>query len=287
MNIVTSNHELRSLLSKAEEKPSIGLVPTMGNLHSGHLKLVQEARKNCDLVVCSIFVNPTQFGPNEDLANYPRTLQADQKKLADAACDILFLPTVAEMYGDDLNLETLIHVPGISENYCGQSRPGHFDGVATIVCKLLNIVQPTTSYFGLKDYQQFLVITKLVADLRIPVKVVGIETEREASGLAKSSRNGYLDEDQLALAANLYATLLTVAKQLQDHCFEFAAIEAKAIDQLNSLGLHVDYFSLCNARNLKPAAPDDKDFIVLAAVFLGKTRLIDNIHVQLQSPPAL
>lgn len=282
MKIVTSNDELRALLSDAKGNPHIGLVPTMGNLHSGHLKLVQAARKNCDLVVCSIFVNPTQFGPNEDLASYPRTLAADQEKLSNANCDILFLPTVAEMYGDDLSLETLIHVPGISENYCGQSRPGHFDGVATIVCKLLNIVQPTAAYFGLKDYQQFLVISKLVTDLRLPVKIVGIETEREASGLAKSSRNGYLDKDQLALAANLYTTLQTVAKQLKEQRFEFTAIEAKAVNQLNSLGLNVDYFSLCNARNLKPAAPSDKELVVLAAVFLGKTRLIDNIRVQLQ-----
>lgn len=281
MKTVTSNEELQALLSDTKGKKSIGLIPTMGNLHSGHLKLVNAAVKECDLTVCSIFVNPTQFGPGEDLANYPRTLEADKEKLKSADCDVVFLPSVAEMYGDDLNKETTIHVPGVSANYCGQSRPGHFDGVATIVCKLLNIVQPTAGYFGLKDYQQFLVINKLVNDLRLPVKVVGIETEREPSGLAKSSRNNYLDHNQLDLAAELYATLQWAAGQLQIPQCDFRTLEENATNRLNQQGLTVDYFSVCNSNDLKSPSPTDSKLTILAAVFLGKTRLIDNIHVRL------
>lgn len=281
MKIVNSKAELQALLSNAKGHKSIGLTPTMGNLHSGHLKLVDAAVEECDVVVCSIFVNPTQFGPDEDLANYPRTLEADKQKLNSANCDILFLPTVAEMYSDDLNSETTIHVPGVSANYCGQSRPGHFDGVATIVCKLLNIVQPTVSYFGLKDYQQFLVINKLVDDLRLPVKVVGIETERESSGLAKSSRNNYLDSNQKDLAAGLYSTLQWAAGQIQIPLCNFIAIEESATNRLNQLGLTVDYFSICHSNSLRPASQKDSELTILAAVFLGKTRLIDNIHVRL------
>lgn len=281
MKTVTSNAELQGLLLDTKGKKSIGLVPTMGNLHSGHLKLVSAAVKECDLVVCSIFVNPTQFGPGEDLASYPRTLEADQEKLNSADCDIVFLPSVAEMYADDLSDETTIHVPGVSANYCGQSRPGHFDGVATIVCKLLNIVQPTAGYFGLKDYQQFLVINKLVNDLRLPVKVVGIETERESSGLAKSSRNNYLDSNQFDLAAELYATLQWAAEQLQAQQHDFNTIEESSKNRLNQQGLTVDYFSICNSNNLSLPLPSDTELTILAAVFLGKTRLIDNIHVRL------
>lgn len=281
MKTVTSNKELQDFLSNTKNKKSIGLIPTMGNLHTGHLKLVNAAVKECDLVVCSIFVNPTQFGPSEDLANYPRTLEADQEKLNSADCDILFLPSVAEMYGDDLSGETTIHVPGVSANFCGQSRPGHFDGVATIVCKLLNIVQPTAGYFGLKDYQQFLVIKKLVNDLRLPVNVVGIPTERESSGLAKSSRNNYLDSSQVDLAAQLYATLQWAAGQLQASQYDFKTIEENAANRLNQLGLKIDYFSICNSNNLSFPLPTDTELTILAAVFLGKTRLIDNIHVHL------
>lgn len=281
MKTVTSNEELQRLLIEAKGSKSIGLVPTMGNLHSGHLKLVAAAVNECDLVVCSIFVNPTQFGPGEDLANYPRTLEADKEQLESANCDILFLPTVAEMYGDELSEETTVHVPGVSANYCGQSRPGHFDGVATIVCKLFNIVQPTTGYFGLKDYQQFLVINKLVDDLRMPVKVVGIATQREASGLAKSSRNSYLEPNQLELAAGLYATLQWAADQLQNQPGNFEAIEANAKNRLSKLGLTVDYLSICNSKSLKPPSPADSELTILAAIFMGKTRLIDNIQVSL------
>ncbi|MFT4749009.1 MAG: pantoate--beta-alanine ligase [Pseudohongiellaceae bacterium] len=280
MKIVTSNEELQLLLANAKGTKSIGLVPTMGNLHCGHLKLINAAVSDCDLVVCSIFVNPTQFGPGEDLANYPRTLDADKEKLNSANCDIVFLPSVAEMYGNDPNNETAIHVPGVSANYCGQSRPGHFDGVATIVCKLLNIVQPTASYFGLKDYQQFLVINKLVNDLRMPVKVVGIETERESSGLAKSSRNNYLEPKQLDLAAELYATLQWAAGQLKVAKYDFKTIEESAKTRLDKQGLTVDYFSICNSKNLSCASVTDSELTILAAVFLGKTRLIDNIHVR-------
>lgn len=281
MKTAESNIELRALIAKAEPSAQIGFVPTMGNLHAGHIKLVTKAREACDIVVSSIFVNPTQFGPNEDFASYPRTLEADQQKLQAAGCDIAYVPTVDQLYDSDSQLETLIHVPGISQDYCGKSRPGHFDGVATVVCKLLNIVKPSAAYFGLKDYQQFLVIKKLVVDLRIGVQIFGVATERESNGLAMSSRNGYLSADQKKLASNLYAVLKLSAKQIESGNLDFRSLEQNAVDHLQSHGIEVDYFAICNSNNLAPAEADDKGLVILAAIYIGKTRLIDNIQVQL------
>lgn len=281
MEIAASKVALQKLLASTDHSQRVGLVPTMGNLHAGHIKLVNTARRQTDLVICSIFVNPLQFGPNEDLDAYPRTFEADQEKLVKAGCDILFCPTVADMYSSDLGNETVIHVPGISENYCGKSRPGHFDGVATVVCKLFNMTQPTVAFFGLKDFQQFLVIKKLVVDLSLPIKLVGVEIEREASGLAMSSRNNYLDPHQKNLAANLYATLQNTSNKIRSATEPVQIIEQAAIEHLNKLGLQVDYFAICNANNLEPAKTSDKEIVVLAAAFLGKTRLIDNLQVHL------
>lgn len=281
MKTIESNKQLLSLLAELKGKTTIGFVPTMGNLHAGHLKLVEAARAECETVICSIFVNPTQFGPNEDLANYPRTLDADRSKLQAAGCDIVYVPSVDQLYDSQPGAETVIHVPGVSENFCGSSRPGHFDGVATVVCKLLSLVQPTVAYFGLKDYQQFLVIKKLVNDLLLQVTVKGIETERELSGLAMSSRNGYLDANQKETASNLYATLKRAAKEIMQTQKDFKAITDESIEQLESAGLSVDYFAICNSNNLAPAVAGDRELVVLAAVYLSKTRLIDNIRVNL------
>ncbi|MFK7865239.1 MAG: pantoate--beta-alanine ligase [Pseudohongiellaceae bacterium] len=281
MNTVETNEELRTVVAAIGNKTRIGFVPTMGNLHAGHIKLIHAARANCDKVICSIFVNPTQFGPDEDLANYPRTLTADKLKLEAAGCDIVFTPSVEELYGQENSPKTSIHVPGVSENFCGGSRPGHFDGVATVVCKLLCLVQPTHAYFGLKDYQQFLVIKKLVADLHLPVTVTGIETEREVSGLAMSSRNGYLDDSQLEIAAKLYETLQQAAKELAHVEDNFHSLTAKSIARLEDCGLKVDYFAVCNADDLTAAQLGDRNLAILAAVYLANTRLIDNIRVQL------
>lgn len=281
MKTTESNIELRSLIAKSETNARVGFVPTMGNLHQGHIKLVKAARQACDIVVCSIFVNPTQFGPNEDFASYPRTLEADQQKLKAAGCDIVYAPTVDQLYDSSTPMETGIHVPGISQDYCGKSRPGHFDGVATVVCKLLNIVNPCSAYFGLKDYQQFLVIEKMVADLRIAVQIVGVATERESNGLAMSSRNGYLAAEQKEQAAILYTTLKQAAKEIQTGNRNFNDIESKAKNVIESRKIKVDYFSICNSNNLSRACSEDTELVILVAAYLGKTRLIDNIQVQL------
>lgn len=257
----------------------IALVPTMGNLHAGHIRLVEEARRHGDIVVCTIFVNPMQFGPNEDLDAYPRTLDADMTKLRKAGCDCVFAPTVAEVYPHGLHQQTVVSVPGISARHCGASRPGHFDGVATVVSKLFNMVEPDSALFGLKDYQQFMVITRMVADLCIPVQLVGVETQREESGLALSSRNGYLSADEKQRASTLFQVLQHSAEQLLAGDAN-ADVEAKALTALQAVGFRPDYFTVCHAQTLEPASHSDHDLVILAAAWMGKTRLIDNIRVQ-------
>ncbi|MBF3326649.1 pantoate--beta-alanine ligase, partial [Pseudomonas aeruginosa] len=208
MNTVKTVRELRAAVARARsEGKRIGFVPTMGNLHAGHAALVKKAGERADFVVVSIFVNPLQFGPSEDLDKYPRTLAADQERLLEAGCHLLFTPTVEEMYPDGMEGQTRIHVPGVSEGLCGASRPGHFEGVATVVSKLLNMVQPDLALFGEKDFQQLAVIRKLVRDLNLPVQIFGEPTVRAADGLALSSRNGYLNEQQRAAAPAIYRTL--------------------------------------------------------------------------------
>ncbi|MGB4247100.1 MAG: pantoate--beta-alanine ligase, partial [Pseudohongiellaceae bacterium] len=242
-------------------------------------RLVEEARRHGDIVVCTIFVNPMQFGPNEDLDAYPRTLDADMTKLREAGCDCVFAPNVAEVYPHGLQQQTVVSVPGISARHCGASRPGHFDGVATVVSKLFNMVEPDTALFGLKDYQQFMVITRMVADLCMPVQLVGVETQREESGLALSSRNGYLSADEKQRASKLFQVLQHSAKQLLAGDAN-ADVEAKAMTALQAVGFRPDYFSVCHAQTLEPASYSDHDLVILAAAWMGKTRLIDNIRVQ-------
>lgn len=261
----------------------IAFVPTMGNLHAGHVRLVEEARSHGDVVVCSIFVNPLQFGPTEDLDAYPRTLTADIEKLEAASCDLLFTPSVAEIYPQGLAAQTIVSVPGISRRHCGNSRPGHFDGVATVVNKLFNMVQPDVALFGLKDYQQLQVIRHMVADLCMPIELVGIATQREPSGLALSSRNGYLSVEQKTQAAALYQSLQDAAVALQQRN-GIANVEAAAAQKLAAAGFVLDYFSVCHADTLEPAQAEDRQLVILAAAWLGKTRLIDNL--QLELPPA-
>lgn len=253
----------------------IAFVPTMGNLHDGHLALVAEARKLAERVVVSIFVNPTQFGVGEDFASYPRTEQQDIEKLRQYNVDLVFLPSVAAMYAADA--KTTVTVSGISNSYCGASRPGHFAGVATIVCKLFNMVQPDTAVFGLKDFQQLTVIRTMVRDLNMPVQVVGVETVREASGLAMSSRNNYLTAEEKTVAALLYQSLGTARSEILaglSYCY----IEQKALQFLYQAGFQPDYFSICRSSDLAKATPEDADLVLLAAAKLGKTRLIDNIR---------
>lgn len=222
MNTVKTVRELRAAVARARsEGKRIGFVPTMGNLHAGHAALVKKAGERADFVVVSIFVNPLQFGPSEDLDKYPRTLAADQERLLEAGCHLLFNPTVEEMYPDGMDGQTRIHVPGVSEGLCGASRPGHFEGVATVVSKLLNMVQPDLALFGEKDFQQLAVIRKLVRDLNLPVQIFGEPTVRAADGLALSSRNGYLDEQQRAAAPAIYRTLRQLGERIRAGAEDF------------------------------------------------------------------
>lgn len=258
---------------------SIAFVPTMGNLHAGHLKLVTEAKKKADRVVASIFVNPTQFGPGEDFETYPRTEREDQEKLADADTDVLFLPTVSEMYAQDSR--TVVQVTGVSDGYCGASRPGHFNGVATVVCKLLNIVQPDVALFGLKDFQQLTVICAMVRDLNMPVEIIGVDTVREASGLAMSSRNGYLSDHERQVAPKLYQILCLARDAVLASNKAYPEIEEQSLKLLREAGFQPDYFAICRSRDLARAQLEDSELVLLTAAKLGKTRLIDNIYFDL------
>jgi pantoate--beta-alanine ligase len=257
------------------ERKKIAFVPTMGNLHDGHLKLVKEAKLSTDKVVVSVFVNPTQFVQGEDFEAYPRTEAEDQQKLASVGIDALFLPSVSEMYGEDAG--TIVSVKNLSTILCGQFRPGHFDGVATVVCKLFNMVQPDIAFFGQKDYQQLMIIRTLVRDLNIPVEIRSTGTVREISGLAMSSRNGYLNPNELQVAPKLYKTLCTARDRILagEICYE--TIEEEAVKLLQYSGFVTDYFSIRNSNDLSKAEKQDIDLIILAAAKLGKTRLIDNV----------
>lgn len=259
---------------------TIGFVPTMGNLHAGHLKLVATAKEKADKVVVSIFVNPTQFGVGEDFDSYPRTETQDAKLLAAQNVDVLFLPDVAEIY--HRKAQTLILVKELSQLYCGMSRPGHFDGVATVVCKLFNIVQPDKAFFGEKDFQQLAIIRTMVRDLNMPVEIHSVATVREADGLAMSSRNGYLTAEQRAIAAKLYQTLCVARDEVLAEKGDFSLIEQQQTRALNNAGFSVDYFSICNADDLSPAKAMDNSLVILAAARLGKTRLIDNIQFKIK-----
>jgi len=255
---------------------SIAFVPTMGNLHAGHLHLVSVAKTKADRVVVSIFVNPTQFGAGEDFDTYPRTEQEDQEKLKSIETDLLFLPPVAEIYTPDA--QTMVSVSGMANLYCGASRPGHFNGVATIVCKLFNMVQPTVAVFGLKDFQQLTVIRTMTRDLNMPVQIIGVDTVRESSGLAMSSRNGYLSAAEKTIAPLLYQSLNTARDAILAGNQPYPDIEQHALRFLQQAGFQPDYFSVCRSSDLKNATLQDTDLVLLAAARLGKTRLIDNIY---------
>ncbi len=280
MKIIKTVAELREVIKSyrlAGER--IAFVPTMGNLHAGHLKLVEVAKSAADRTVVSIFVNPTQFGQGEDFETYPRTEQEDSLKLNAAGTDLLFLPSVAEIYSE--NALTVVSVKGISDLHCGKSRPGHFNGVATVVCKLFNIVQPDTVFFGQKDFQQLAIIRTMVRDLNIPVTIKSVETVRENSGLAMSSRNGYLSPDELQIAPALYQTLCNARREILAAHKRHRIIEQESTEFLQKTGFQVDYFRICRSSDLLAADPGSNDLVILAAAKLGKTRLIDNISITL------
>jgi pantoate--beta-alanine ligase len=251
----------------------------MGNLHAGHLALVAAARAQCERVVVSIFVNPLQFGPNEDLDSYPRTLEADVRALEQAGADAVFAPSVDQMYPHGGTTATTVRVEGITDMLCGSRRPGHFEGVATVVTKLLNLVGPDYAFFGEKDFQQLAVIRRLVDDLCMDVQIVGVPTVREADGLALSSRNQYLSADERQCAPALAAALEDCRMRLLEGDRNFAGLEARGRALLDDAGLETDYFEIRSPELMAPRT-DMCAFRVLAAAFLGRARLIDNMAVE-------
>ncbi len=259
----------------------IGLVPTMGNLHEGHLQLIDLAKQHADIVVATIFVNPLQFGAGEDLDKYPRTLIDDQDKLTRQGCDFLFAPAEDEMYPNGRSAQTQVSVPAISDLHCGASRPGHFTGVATVVCKLFGIAQPDVAVFGEKDYQQLMVIRQMTHDLCLPVQIIGAPIARNAEGLALSSRNGYLSDDEKARATTLRATLTQTAQALKAGAKDFAGLQETAQQQLEARGFRRDYYIICRQHDLQPATVTDNKLVILAAAHMGPARLIDNLEVSL------
>lgn len=280
MNIVESIAELRTLLANLRQAGKrIGFVPTMGNLHEGHLSLVHKAKEVSDQVVVSIYVNPMQFGAGEDFASYPRTLEADCDKLNKAGGDWVFTPTDDMLYPQGKDRITYIDVPVLDTILEGKSRPSHFRGVATIVNKLFNIVQPDVAVFGEKDFQQLLVIRHMVADLNMPVEIIGVPTMREASGLAMSSRNGYLSATEKDQAAELYRTLSSLRDQVLAGEQGFSQLSVQACDNLQSCGFCPEYVAICRASDLQTAETGDSELVILAAARLGTTRLIDNLRV--------
>ena len=257
----------------------IGFVPTMGNLHAGHLRLIEVARKHSDKVVVSIFVNPMQFGPQEDFARYPRTLEADIAKLRESGADLLFTPDDSTIYPGGVEHSSFVEVPQFSAILEGMQRPRHFRGVATVVTKLFNIVAPDVSVFGEKDYQQLLVIRRMVQDLAMPIEVLGEPTVREADGLALSSRNQYLSEDERRRAAGLYETLLHMSERIKRQPANLSDLEQEGIMRLEKHGFTPDYLAIRHSETLgEPISPGDP-LIILAAARLGRTRLIDNLRV--------
>ncbi|REL36893.1 pantoate--beta-alanine ligase [Thalassotalea euphylliae] len=279
MQVVSDIQSLRTQIKAWQQQGlTIGFVPTMGNLHQGHLALVKAAKQRADKVVASIFVNPMQFGAGEDIDNYPRTMKADQEKLTAEGTDLLFTPTPDIVYPKGLDKQSYVEVLQVSDGYCGESRPGHFRGVATVVCKLFNLVQPDIACFGLKDYQQVQVIQTMVEDLNMPIDIVPVATKREDSGLAMSSRNGYLTAEEKANAPALYQNMQWLAEQIQNND-DFIGLAKQAEAKINAAGMQVDYLNIVHARTLQPASEDDNELVILAAAYCGKARLIDNLQV--------
>jgi pantoate--beta-alanine ligase len=271
--ISTIREHVKTWRSKGE---TVAFVPTMGNLHQGHITLVNEAKKRADHVVVSIFVNPMQFSANEDLDGYPRTLAQDSEKLMLAGTELLFTPTPEIIYPKGLAQQTFIEVPEIGDELCGASRPGHFRGVATIVSKLFNIVQPDIALFGRKDFQQLMIIKTMVEDLSMPIDVIGVETIREASGLAMSSRNGYLTIEEKHSAATLKQALDSIVNAIQrGEAIQQAISIAKK--RLITVGFTPDYLEVRNANTLRQVTAADSELVVIGAAYLGKARLIDNV----------
>ncbi len=281
MEVISDRQELRELLKDWRRAGDhIALVPTMGNLHEGHLSLLALARENAERVVVSIFVNPTQFGEGEDYSEYPRTLERDKRHLKRANVDVLFTPSVETMYPFGTDSATSVKVPVLTQEFCGVQRPDHFDGVTTVVSRLFSLVQPDVAVFGQKDYQQQLVIRRMVEDMHLPVTILCGPTQREKDGLALSSRNQYLDERERQVAPALYAALREIGKALQSGNDHYAELEKQATEKLEKKGFEPEYVSIRRAENLAEPDRDSDHLVVLAAARLGKARLIDNLLVE-------
>jgi pantoate--beta-alanine ligase len=280
MDIVTKIAAVREHVRRwRSEGRRVAFVPTMGNLHAGHVSLIEAARRHGDRFVASIFVNPMQFGPNEDFAHYPRTPTQDERMLAQAGCSLMFMPDVAEIYPNGSERATRVDVPGLSRILDGEFRPGHFEGVSTIVATLFHIVEPDVAIFGEKDFQQLAIIRRMVSDLCLPVEIVGAPTVRDADGLAMSSRNQYLTATERNTAPRIYQALQAAAKRLTAGDVDFASIERAGVGALTQAGMKPDYFSVRKAQDLSAPVPETSHLVVLTAARLGKARLIDNIQV--------
>ena len=282
MQVVSTREELHELHEGwRHHGDHVAIVPTMGNLHEGHLSLVELARQHAERVVVTVFVNPTQFGEGEDFDEYPRTLKRDTQRLRKLDADVLFTPDVETVYPFGIDKATVISVPGLTRYFCGASRPGHFDGVTTVVARLFALVQPDVAVFGQKDYQQQLVIRHMTVDLSLPIRIITAPTVREADGLAMSSRNQYLSEAERAVAPQLHASLEAIGTELQDGKRNYEELEQSARARLESAGFRPDYVAIRRAENLEPPDRDCDEIVVLAAAHLGKARLIDNIVVSI------
>lgn len=282
MQVFHTVNGLREILRKHRNSgQKIGFVPTMGNLHDGHLALIKQAKQTNDIVVCSIFVNALQFGLNEDWDKYPRTYDSDCEKLDQEGCDYLFYPEDGEMYPNGLDTQSRVICPTMTDVLCGASRPGHFEGVTTVVSKLFNIVQPDEAIFGIKDYQQLAVIKRMTEDLCLPVKIISAPIHREADGLAMSSRNSYINEDERPKVKVLKQVLELIAEQIKAGNIEFTQLEIEAKKRIESEGFKADYVTISNSKTLEPAAVDDREITILGAMYTASARLIDNISINL------
>jgi pantoate--beta-alanine ligase len=281
MDTVTTVAAVREHVRRwRSEGRRVAFVPTMGNLHTGHVSLIEAARRHGDRFVASIFVNPMQFGPNEDYAQYPRTPTKDADMLAEAGCNLMFMPDVAQIYPNGSERAKRVDVPSLSRVLDGEFRPGHFEGVSTIVATLFHIVEPDVAIFGEKDFQQLTIIRRMVADLCMAVEIVGAPTVRDSDGLAMSSRNQYLTPAEREVAPRIYQALQAAANRLQAGDTEFSSIERTGVQALTTAGMKPDYFSVRRAQDLGAPAPDTTHLVVLTAARLGKARLIDNIQVR-------
>ncbi len=280
MDIISDKVELREQLADWRQSGEhIALVPTMGSLHDGHLALVEAAREHAERVVATVFVNPTQFGDGEDFEEYPRSLELDKRKLKRAKADLLFAPDTETVYPFGAESGTRVSVPVLADELCGEARPGHFDGVTSVVTRLFNIVSPDAAVFGQKDYQQLMIIRRMVTDLSLPIEIIAAPTVREEDGLAMSSRNQYLDDAERAKAPALYAVLQDVSHALETGSEDYAALEEQAMQSLSQAGFEPEYVSIRRAESLETPDRDTDELVVLAAANLGGARLIDNVLV--------